>query len=283
MVGFIVGIEHKLNNALSTAPNTCKSCSAVLYGEYCSACGQKILPRFTLRYLWNLLHGDLFEVDRGLWHTVKDLTLRPGATIRRYLNGETKKYYSPIKYLLVVATLYYFLFLISRMVTPETKVADLSGWFTTMVHSATPAFSATLFIEVNSIFQFLFPDYLVSYFLVMLPFAAGVGSLLFKKWNFTELLFALMYLWAHLLVMLLLVSPVAILPLVFSESDLSIGWMAFIYTSVLLYFFFKAFRQLMEDRWIILVIKMIAMVYGGFLTFYLFLWFAFSTGKLLLN
>lgn len=263
--------------------SSCKSCRAILYGEYCSVCGQKVQPRFTFRYLWNLLHQDLLDVDHGLWHTVKDLTLRPGITIRKYLNGETKNYYSPVKYLIVVTALIYLLFLISRATGIEKQGPDVVGWFNYLISPSIQAFSWVLWTETFRLVEFIIPDYLVTYFLATLPFAALLGNILFKKWNFTELLIALMYLWAHLLVLLLGVTPLAILPLILSESSFSIGWMTLIYAIVFLSYFFITLRQLIEERWIPLIIKTIGMLYGGIFVSYLLLWIIISIYKLFIN
>src|SRR5688572_509725 len=108
----------------------CKGCGAMINGNYCSLCGQKVIDRFSLRYLWSLLHADLLEVDRGWWLTFKDLTLRPGPTIESYLNGNTKRYFSPIKYLLLISALFYLLITIEQTFNSTSYPFTFETWLT---------------------------------------------------------------------------------------------------------------------------------------------------------
>jgi hypothetical protein len=42
----------------------------------------------------------LLDVDRGLLLTFKELWVHPGVMILNYIQGKSKQYYSPLKYLL---------------------------------------------------------------------------------------------------------------------------------------------------------------------------------------
>ncbi|NJK83923.1 MAG: DUF3667 domain-containing protein [Saprospiraceae bacterium] len=80
----------------------CKNCGNHYEGHYCNLCGQKAdTPPFTLKTLLRIISSNLFGVDRGFLRNVKDLGLRPTATIRGYLDGKRNDYYDWIKYLLL--------------------------------------------------------------------------------------------------------------------------------------------------------------------------------------
>lgn len=80
----------------------CKNCGNHYEGRYCNVCGQKAdTPPFTLKTLLRIIISNLFDVDKGVLRNIKDLTFRPTATIRGYLDGKRGYYYDWIKYLLL--------------------------------------------------------------------------------------------------------------------------------------------------------------------------------------
>lgn len=98
--------------ASNTAPmpvetTTCPNCSRRFVGTYCPNCGQKNRPASVLDLVSGLLR-EVVDLDGGFWPTLKGLTLRPGLTLRRYLQGARRSYMHPGRYLLtaiIVATL----------------------------------------------------------------------------------------------------------------------------------------------------------------------------------
>lgn len=96
----------------NTAPTpvettTCPNCSRRFVGTYCPNCGQKNRPASVLDLVSGFLR-EVVDLDAGFWPTLKGLILRPGLTLRRYLQGARRSYMHPGRYLLtaiVVATL----------------------------------------------------------------------------------------------------------------------------------------------------------------------------------
>ena len=58
-------------------------------------------PRLTMRLVLSELIERFFDVDKGWLRTVRELTLGPGAMIRRYVEGHRKVYANPFAYLVV--------------------------------------------------------------------------------------------------------------------------------------------------------------------------------------
>jgi len=58
-------------------------------------------PRLTIRLVLREAVQRLFDVDRGWLRTVRELTLGPGAMIRRYVDGRRAVYTNPFAYLVV--------------------------------------------------------------------------------------------------------------------------------------------------------------------------------------
>lgn len=86
---------------------TCKNCDEVITGRYCSACGQSAE---TERISWHSIiheieHG-IIHVDKGILYTIKELVLRPGATIKNYLAGKRVDHFKPFAFIFILSTIY---------------------------------------------------------------------------------------------------------------------------------------------------------------------------------
>lgn len=82
---------------------TCVNCGRTFNGEYCPACGQQADSELSIIGILGGFARELVDTEQGLWQTFKDLTLRPGTTVRAYLAGTRKPLTSPGRYLLVGA------------------------------------------------------------------------------------------------------------------------------------------------------------------------------------
>ena len=79
------------------AETLCRSCGDALGGAFCAGCGQRhVTGRLTIGGVWEEVLQQVAVVDRGLWYTVVALTRDPGRTIRRYLDGERRRFVGPI-------------------------------------------------------------------------------------------------------------------------------------------------------------------------------------------
>jgi hypothetical protein len=75
--------------------------------RYCPACGQARLDgRHTVRGLIRGAFARLFNLERGLTHTMLRLTLEPGAVVRDFLGGRTAVYVHPFAYLILAFALF---------------------------------------------------------------------------------------------------------------------------------------------------------------------------------
>jgi len=97
----------------------CKNCGSSQIDKYCSNCGQKVYTRrFTLKSFF-FVFLDAFSIEKGFIHTFKLLFLKPGVIINEYISGKTKKYFNPLKYVILIAGLFAFLI-------ATTNVFDIS-------------------------------------------------------------------------------------------------------------------------------------------------------------
>jgi len=84
----------------------CMNCGSAFETPYCGHCGQEAasgkvtigeLKRTALR---------AFSLERGWLHTIVDLSVRPSAMIRDYLDGKRVVYIGPVRYAVTVCSLY---------------------------------------------------------------------------------------------------------------------------------------------------------------------------------
>ena len=251
---------------MSDSNTKCRSCNQSFVGDYCNYCGQPLIHRFNLSYLWKLLHQDLLEVDRGLWRTFKELMVRPGLMIREYLNGKTKPYFSPIKYLLVWITLFYLVSSIANTFEPQPDVntTDLF-WKDKYFFNDNAAFSWSSVSDFGGIINVVISKNLSLYFLILLPFIAWVSRFMFREINFTEHLIIWTFMWGHIIASLMLAFPIAIIPwALFTDFNMVVFMSAMGVTFILMFYFFtKAYKQITNGKWMSTVIKLLGSVYGG--------------------
>jgi hypothetical protein len=95
--------------AAHAAELACANCGHLLYGRYCSHCGQStdLRHRSVLHLLWEAFEG-LFHLDGRLWRTLPALFFRPGSLGRDYLEGRVARHVPPFRMFLVALVIFVF-------------------------------------------------------------------------------------------------------------------------------------------------------------------------------
>ena len=85
----------------------CKNCGKELHGLYCSHCGQKAREeRITFRYIWAEIIHFFTHIEKGFLFTSWSMLLRPGITVKNFIEGKRKLYQSPVSYFLIWTAVY---------------------------------------------------------------------------------------------------------------------------------------------------------------------------------
>jgi len=83
----------------------CRNCGAALgEGAFCASCGQKRARPLEVGRLLAEGANQVLSFENAWWTTLRELTLRPGAMVRRYVAGERQRFVNPILWLVTTAT-----------------------------------------------------------------------------------------------------------------------------------------------------------------------------------
>ena len=85
----------------------CKNCKQDFSGNYCSNCGQNSnVRKVDFKYLIDEIPNSIFQINRGFLFTLKELFIKPGHSIREFLEGKRKNHFKPLAFIILTSTLY---------------------------------------------------------------------------------------------------------------------------------------------------------------------------------
>lgn len=147
-------------------------------GNFCTHCGQKsTVGKITLSNFIKELTDTVFQVDRGLFYSMKELFVNPGDSIREYLNGKRKSHFKPIAYVFTLSTIY---FLLSQLLENGTFVNDFIEGF--IAYEDTPGSAS----NEMSTFNWFTKNYAYT-MLLLLPLNALASFIAFRGTGFNYL------------------------------------------------------------------------------------------------
>ena len=105
----------------------CKNCGNNVSEEqkFCPNCGQKTdTHKINFHFLLHEIQHGIFHVDKGILFTIKELFLRPGFTIKEYVEGKRKSHFPPVTFIMILGALASFLnkFLNNHFVNDEFDI-----------------------------------------------------------------------------------------------------------------------------------------------------------------
>lgn len=174
----------------------CKNCAAELSGKYCSNCGQTAdTHKLNFHYMWHDIQHGLLHFDKGIFYSVKELYTRPGHSIREFLNGKRVKHFKPLSMVIVLATIYAFLFHLLHL-DHSTSISLRDGADGT---GANPL----------NVSQWITDHYAISR-LLSIPLLALATWICFnkQKYNFVELLVLTAFVTAQTLILMIVSCPI---------------------------------------------------------------------------
>jgi hypothetical protein len=117
---------------------TCKNCNQTFKGHYCNNCGQSAdTHKINGHFLWHDIQHGLLHFDNGIPYSIKQLFIRPGHSIREFIEGKRVRHFKPLSLVAVLAALYGFLYhyfhidLFRNSTDAEIDFADINEWMAT--------------------------------------------------------------------------------------------------------------------------------------------------------
>ena len=190
----------------------CKNCDQEIQQNFCAFCGQKtsVEPLTTTRLIKEV-SDNVFQVNHGLFYSIKALTLHPALSINNYLSGKRKQYFQPIAYAFTLATLYY---LITKVIGHSTFVDQIFEGYMLSVENKN---TNTGEVNVNLI-EWLTSNYAYTTLLLVPLFALGTRIAYFNgDKNLLEHLVLNLYITGH---QSLIYGISAVIGLVVNNEDL---------------------------------------------------------------
>ena len=223
----------------------CLNCNEETIGKFCSNCSQSTsIHRFSLAHVFkhDFIHG-IFHFDKGFFYTLKELFIRPGDSIREYIEGKRIKHFNYFAMLLLLLTISYFLKKWSHL--DITKLVDDKK-------------QITGFLKVTK-------DYSKFVIFLHIPIVALASFFLFKKskQNYTENLIINLFLQCGLIC----ISSILYLSAIFTDNIQILGFLCdfFLSLGVIAYitiFYYQYYKALGYNKWFLLVRAFIfAMLY----------------------
>ncbi len=171
----------------------CANCNRELSGKYCSNCGQKAeTHRLNWHFLWHDLQHGLIHFDKGVAFTLKELSTRPGYSIKEFLEGKRVNHFKPI-----------------------SLVVLLGGVFAFLYHSSHIRFPAMITKNDKGALELL--DWVFTHFSVMelinIPLTAAATTFVFRKYgyNFIEHFVINTFISAQRLTVCILLFPILVI------------------------------------------------------------------------
>ena len=122
----------------------CLNCRQPLTGRFCGGCGQRAVPPHpTVRQLAGDAWRELVGWDGRLARTLRALLRHPGELTRALLDGQRRRYISPVRLYLVCSVVYFVLAAAAPVPTDDTRFEISAGiGFTTGPGEETPGEAA---------------------------------------------------------------------------------------------------------------------------------------------
>lgn len=155
----------------------CKNCNEHISGNYCSNCGSPIvLKRIDKKYIIQEVSSVLL-FEKGILHTIKELAIRPGKSIKEFLTENRHRLIKPIIFIIITSLIYT---LVNNIFNFEQGYINYEG----QVQS-----------NITTIFQWISSNYGYAN-IIMAVFIALWLKLFFRKspYNFFEVLILLCFL-----------------------------------------------------------------------------------------
>ncbi|WP_111707613.1 DUF3667 domain-containing protein [Lutibacter citreus] len=170
----------------------CKKCGAALSDNFCSKCGNpKTLKKINGNYILSEIVSVL-NFDKGIFYTIKELLLRPGENIQKFIHNDRNRLVKPIIFVIVCSLIYTIAQQFLKFEDGYVKAGGFGDSAVTIIYewiqknygyaNILMAIFITIWIKI------FFKKYVYNFFeiLILLCFIMGIGMLIYTTFGIIE-------------------------------------------------------------------------------------------------
>lgn len=167
----------------------CKNCSKEVNSKFCPDCGQPtILKRIDGKYIIHEIEHVL-HFERGILYTIRELTIKPGQNIRKYLSENRSRLVKPFIFIIITSLIYTILNNLFQIEDGYVKFNEAKGEIPSAIgsivkwvqeHYGYANIMIGVFIALWLKLFFRKFNYNFYEILIMLCFIMGMGMLIFS-------------------------------------------------------------------------------------------------------
>lgn len=185
--------------------NNCKKCGNNFLGNYCPKCGTPfMLNRINGQYIVKEIRSVL-NFDKGILFTTRELILRPGLNIRKFIQEDRNRLVKPIIFLILCSVIYTFTQRVLHFEDEYMKadmgdsaVAKIYEWIRTNYGYANIVMG--IFIGLWTKVLFRKSGFNIYEILILIFFIMGIGMLIYTLFGIVESLTKLKILYFGVLI-----------------------------------------------------------------------------------
>lgn len=84
----------------------CAFCNQPVSGSFCSQCGKPLkIKRINNQYILHEI-SSVLNLDKGFFYTIREIILRPGINVRRFIQEDRNRLVKPVVFLLLCSLIY---------------------------------------------------------------------------------------------------------------------------------------------------------------------------------
>ena len=164
----------------------CKNCNTEINHNYCPNCGQPTrLKRIDGRYILSEI-GSVFNFDKGILFTIRELILRPGQSVRKFVSNDRNRLVKPVIFIIITSLLYslltHFFQIEDGYVNYEETKQSATGYIFKWIQDHYGYANIIMGIFIAFWTKLFFRKYNYNFFeiLILLCFVMGIGMFIFS-------------------------------------------------------------------------------------------------------
>lgn len=163
----------------------CKNCNTEINQNYCPNCGEPAkLKRIDGKYILSEI-GSVLNFDKGILFTIRELILRPGQSVRKFVLHDRNRLVKPVIFIIITSLIYslitHFFQIEDGYVNFEETKQSATGYIFKWVQDHYGYANIIMGIFIAFWTKLFFRKYNYNFFeiLILLCFVMGIGMLIY--------------------------------------------------------------------------------------------------------